>query len=163
MRHSLGEKYQLLQAMGISYWLERGSSTQLISTLPIFCAGCLVILPEPLSRLPEVEKKMLMSMLKVLECQAEHLCIAAVCNLRLLKPPFSDLLQREIQKWAPKSVLILGRGSSVELDCLDFGCCSMPIFLTYHPSELQNSPELKRKAYETLLSLKNTIKVIGVK
>lgn len=153
---SLQEKFQMLKAIGIPYWRERDTErTALISENPIFCAPCLVILSKPIPRQEETTYKILIGMLKVLELPEDQLCLATLSSNLSLPTQYPELLV-EIQKWAPSTILFLGEvfGTEGTGDRPDL-CFIDSAFFTYHPTELQKNPELKRKAFNTLLLLKN--------
>lgn len=162
---SLASRYQILEGMGIPYWLSR-QDNYLVSEKPILCAGTLVILSEKPDKNNIEEYKILTGMLKVLELKNDTLCIA------WLKQPFSQV-QRSflfdgINKFSPHSVLVMGEnlaqsilGASEEFEVIrnfkDMPTLNIPVQYTYSPKELSINPANKGKAYRDLLSLKETL------
>lgn len=172
MGHSsvnLATRYQLLNAMGVSQWLSKAphSSSFLLSETPLFCAPCLVILPEKIPQAEVEQNKIFIGMLKVLMLSPEELAIVWVRNGLLMNQyPYVGL---EIAKWAPCHILIMGEklsqnilGTEQTFDQLriDFqrivGVEGL-VQVTYHPAELQKAPEHKGKAYRDLLRLKEKL------
>lgn len=159
-------KYRLLDAMGVTYWIPRQSSV-ITSSNPLLCAACLVLLPEKISNQESEQHKILLGMLKVLDLNAEELCIGWLHNFQGLDPYFS--IGQAIAKWAPYSVLIMGERLAQRLlnahkpldelrknsqSIADLNAC---VYVTYHPQELEKVPQHKRRAYEDLLNLKARI------
>ena len=142
------EKNRLLHIMGVTYWLSRENAIKsLQSHTPIFNARCLILLPKD----PTIQSKevsvMLQGMLKVLDLRPSELAITWVgseLNLALL-PSY-------IQQWAPATVLVMGKNLAHLLSYL-----KIPVFLTFHPEELQLQPENKKEAYQDLLALKKQL------
>ena len=158
---------QILDAMGIQQWLlKKKSGSLLVSDHPLFCAACLVLLPENPSLNLE-QKKILTGMLNVLTLNAEELCIAWVEGV--LMRDQTQMIGQEIAKWSPYSVLIMGENFAQQLlaterslDELRLNFQSIAgsnalIQVTYHPEALLQSKELKSKAYHDLLNLRDQI------
>jgi hypothetical protein len=164
----LGERYRLLDAIGINYWLPKQTSSFLRSENPIFCATCLVLLPQKLSKDSE-QYKILTGMLKVLSINAETLCVAWVNEE--LKPEQFPHLKLSLVEWAPYKVLIMGEALSQgllesnkaidELRIKDHKFQEINLQVTYHPDELQKAPEHKAKAYKDLLRLKEELLMVS--
>ena len=148
---------QILDAIGIQQWLPKHQSTSLlVSDNPLFCAACLVLLPENPAKNSEV-KKILTGMLNVLCLNAEELCIAWVDGP--LMPEKKHIIGQEVAKWSPYSVLILGESFAAALLDTDSSLKGSNAFVqvTYHPEVLLQSKELKNKAYRDLLCLRDQI------
>ncbi len=143
--------YQLLDAAGIRYWLSRHNEETLFkSRTPLFCATCLVILPNAPSALSVKEEKMLSGMLEVLSLDHSQLCVAWMGD----SEPTPQALQDELLKWAPQTVLLLGKAHFTPLFEKKI---PETVQLTYHPTELQAEPSRRSQAYQALLSLKKQI------
>ena len=136
-------KYYFLSNIGITIWMPRNSAQALMVSQPILNAALLVLLPE---KLPQER------------------CIAWVRNLT--EKNQRVLIKQAIHHWSPYHVLVVGEtlaqfllNDSKSLDELRIiphailGLESL-LHVTYHPAELENSPENKRKAYQDLLRLK---------
>ncbi|HXH55084.1 MAG TPA: hypothetical protein VNK03_05010 [Gammaproteobacteria bacterium] len=158
---------QILDAMGIQQWLlKKKSGSLLVSDNPLFCAACLVLLPENPSLNLE-QKKILTGMLNVLTLNAEELCIASVKGD--LMHDQNQIIGQEIAKWSPYSVLIMGENFAQQLletdrslDELRLNFQSITglnvlVQVTYHPEALLQFKELKTKAYRDLLCLRDQI------
>lgn len=143
-------KYQLLNHIGIPYWLDRASVFRCHA--PIFNARCLVLLPETINKQTPEEEKILTGMLNVLELQPKEICIAWI------QTEDSTILRAELLKWAPESVLIMGEALATSMAEVINGLKhAMIIQVTHHQKHLLQSPEDKKKAYRDLLSLKQTL------
>jgi len=164
----LSEKYQLLKAIGLTYWLPKSGANVLVSDQPIFCAACLVILPTALKNLETDIRHMLNGMLTVLALPLKLLCIAWLKE----NTPISDssvLIRQAIIQWAPRQVLVMGEElAKIILDRdIPFDTVrenkqiipgsAIPLQFTYHPIVLKEFPDNKKKAYQDLLSLKKQI------
>jgi len=143
------QKYQILEAMGLKIWLPK-DQTVLVSKQPIFCAACLVVLPSLLIlHDPEIHK-IFSGMLNVLEINLKKIAIVGIReNLNFSE--HKKIIQQEILKWAPKTVLVMGEALAQAIEALDAA-----IFLqaTYDPLFLKDFPQHKKKAYQDLLQLK---------
>ncbi len=160
-------KYQLLDNLGIPYWLARNSRSILQSNSPLFCARCLVLLPSQLGREQCDYAKVLSGMVKVLDLKTEEICVAWLGNWE--QDNLYAALMQELTKWAPRSLLVMGEAlaalvmnSSVSLDELRVSLHrvtvqNIPMQCTYHPEELSQNPVHKKKAYQDLLYLKDWI------
>lgn len=158
-------KYRLLEAMGISIWIEKRTSA-LMSDSPILGAALLVLLPERLRAVEQEQQKILTGMLKVLELGEAELCVAW---LSPFKEKDREEIGKAINQWAPYRVLVLGESlaqfllsTSIGLDEIKLSSQPIvgvisPLDFTYHPAELENSLVCKRKAYQDLLRLKSQI------
>jgi hypothetical protein len=158
---------QILAAMGIQQWLpKKQSGSLLVSDNPLFCAACLVLLPEnPTLNLEH--KKILTGMLNVLALNAEELCIASVKDV--LMHDYIQTIGQEIAKWSPYSILVMGGGfaqqllaterslDELRLDFQSITGSNALLQVTYHPEVLLQSKELKSKAYRDLLKLRDQI------
>ncbi len=159
---------QVLDMMGIQQWLPRNKpGVFLASHNPIFCAACLVLLPDQLALLNPAQKKILTGMLNVLALNAEEHCIAWMVG------PFMqdqiEMIGQEIIRWSPYSILVMGEQFAQQLLAtdrsfdelrLDFQSITGSKALmqvTYHPETLLQSKELKTKAYRDLLKLRDQI------
>lgn len=144
---------QILDAIGVQQWLPRKhfgpwSGSLLVSDSPLFCAACLVLLPENPAKNIE-QQKILMGMLNVLNLNADELCIAW-----LQGPLMRDqehMIGHEVAKWSPYSVLIMGENLA------SIKGLNAHVQVTYHPETLLQSKELKSKAYRDLLNLRDQI------
>jgi len=146
------QKYQVLEAMGLKSWLPK-NQTILVSKQPIFCAACLVLLPS-LLMLNDVEThKIFSGMLKVLEINLKKIAIAGIKDT-LNFAEHQKILQQEILKWAPKTVLVMGEALAQAVGPLDAA-----VFLqaTYDPLFLKDYPQYKKQAYQDLLQLKERL------
>ncbi len=145
---------QILDAIGVQQWLPKNQATSLlVSDNPLFCAACLVLLPENPAKNSEA-KKILTGMLNVLCLNTEELCIAWVGSS--LMPEKKHKVAQEIAKWSPYSVLILGESLAAELLETELSSTTL-VQVTYHPEVLLQSKELKNKAYRDLLCLRDQI------
>jgi hypothetical protein len=164
----LSEKYQLLKAVGLTYWLPKRGTSVLVSDQPIFCAACLVILPTALKYLESDIRHMLNGMLKVLSVSSTMLSIAWIReNINISDS--STLIQQAIIQWAPRQVLVMGEELAKTILNLDIPFdtvrennhvmpgSDIPLQVTYHPNALKAFPDNKKKAYQDLLSLKQQI------
>lgn len=144
------KKYQLLNHIGIPYWLDRASVFR--SNAPLFGAKCLVLLPETINKQTPEEDKILTGMLNVLGLKTKEICIAWI------ETQDSTILKTELLKWAPESILIMGEALAIRMaeaiNCLKN---SIIIQVTHHQKHLLQSPEDKKKAYRDLLSLKQML------
>lgn len=148
---------QILDVIGVQQWLPKHhASSLLVSDNPLFCAACLVLLPENPTKNSEV-KKILTGMLSVLCLKADELCIAWVNGS--LMPEKKHMIGQEVAKWSPYSVLILGESFAAELLDTDSSLkgSNAWVQVTYHPEVLLASKELKNKAYRDLLCLRDQI------
>ncbi len=153
-------RYRTLAALGIPYWGERSELTfPLSSVKPIFCAACLVLLPEKSAKIETEEGKILMGMLKVLELSKDELCMAWV------QPgTTTERLMDTLLKWAPFTLLMLGEAfANVLIENPNFKKCARFVQFTYHPTELLANKALKRKSYTDLLHLKEHISLMRVR
>lgn len=155
---------QILDLIGIQQWMPRKQSiASFVSDTPIFCAACLVLLPENPALNPE-HKKILTGMLNVLTLNAEELCIAWINGV--LMDNHIQTIGQEISKWSPYSVLLMGESFAQQLletdssldelrsDFRSITGANALVQVTYHPEVLLQSKELKTKAYRDLLKLK---------
>ena len=161
--------YPLLKEMGFNYWIPRQGAL-FTSLKPIFSAGCLILLSAPLQSQDHAQHKILAGMLKVLELRLDEYCVASM-NAPLLPESFHKFFNT-LKQWAPHSLLIMGEplaqsltNSMSPLDSLREETKSLkgfegPVFLTYHPEELYQNPENKKKAFEDLLNLKAKISLM---
>lgn len=158
---------QILDVMGIQQWLPRNKpGAFLASDNPIFCAACLVLLPENPILNPE-HQKILTGMLNVLALNAEESCIAWVKGVSM--PDQIKAVGQEIARWSPYSVLIMGENFSQQLLATDRSFDELRLEfqsiagskalaqVTYHPETLLQFKELKTKAYRDLLKLRDQI------
>ncbi len=157
-------KYYFLNNMGITIWMPRDPSAVLISDQPILNAALLVLLPQKLHQEQKEQIKILTGMLKVLELGTEEWCVAWVRDLT--EKSQHTLIVQSINQWSPYHVLVMGEAlaqfllnDSKSLDELRttphsiFGLEPL-LQVTYHPAQLEKSPENKRKSYQDLLRLK---------
>lgn len=154
-------KYQVLSAMGITYWQPR--SQLLVSDKPLFCAACLVLLPEKLLRPAAKQQDILDGMLQVLTLSEAEICVAWFnTSLKFEERDWAAIVA-EIIKWAPHSLLIMGDAFAKKLLQVRQLIEKVPIKIqvTYSPAELEKTKELKRKAYEDLLQLKKYLNTVS--
>lgn len=148
---------QILDAIGIQQWLSKEQpGSLLISDNPLFCAACLVLLPENPTKNIE-QQKILTGMLNVLNLNADELCIAW-----LRGPLMRDqghMVGQEIAKWSPYSVLIMGENLAQQLLDTEGSIKGLNalVQVTYHPEILLQSKELKNNTYRDLLNLRDQI------
>ena len=150
-------KYQLLNEMGIPYWLDRTGVFG--SDMPIFGAKCLVLLPEKINPEALEENKILNGMVNVLGFSRNEVSIAWIQGKNSRgKSESVAILKRELLKWAPESLLIMGEAfSKTILESIGYLDSTIVVQVTHHPKHLQNSPEDKKKAYRDLLTLKQVL------
>lgn len=153
-------KYYLLDTLGILQWLPRTSDAVLGSDDPVFCATCLVLMPQAPPEKKSEQHKILTGMLKVLQQPADQIGIAWVNDAKIIYP---GVLSKAIAVWAPYSLLILGQQFSEKIVQKDphFLDLDIPVQITYHPEELQTNPHHKKQAYADLLQLKEKLKKVN--
>ncbi len=159
---------QILDAMGIQQWLPRNKpGSFLVSDNPLFCAACLVLLPDRSVLLNPEQKKILSGMLNVLALNAEECCIAWLRGS--FRQDQIQMIGQEIVKWSPYSVLVMGEPFAQQLldtdrsldelrvDFQSITGANALVQVTNHPEVLLHSKELKSKAYRDLLNLRDQI------
>ncbi len=167
-RVNIDTSHRLLNSMGITQWLPKAAHESLLNTLqPLFCATCLILLPENPERMNDQQYKMFTGMHKVLGLDEAELGVAWLSDPFTLEHPSS--LKNEIAKWAPYTLLIMGKDLanhvlSTNLPIEDLRVrhhavseVNTWVQITYHPQELQIATEHKAKAYRDLLDLKEKI------
>jgi hypothetical protein len=156
--------------MGITQWLPR-KNTILMSEQPLFCATCLVLLPQKLLPSDMEQHKILTGMLKVLELNSKELAIAWIEESLTFSSASYNSLIEALSQWAPYTVLGMGKELvnklffTTELDetrekLQKLTGLDSIVQTTYHPAELQALPENKKKAYRDLLTLKDYLSVV---
>jgi hypothetical protein len=147
-----GQKYQVLDAMGLRLWLSKDQAV-LVSKQPIFCAAYLVILPSLLMLDDAETHKIFSGMLKVLAINPGKIAIAGIRD-HLNFSEHKKIIQQEILKWAPKTVLVMGEALAQAIGTLD---AAIFLQITYDPMFLKHYPQHKKQAYQDLLQLKERL------
>lgn len=146
-------QYQVLEAMGVPLWHSRNQALIFDSKGPLYCATCLVIVANrPVLGSPS--DIILKGMVKVLGLLEEQICLAT------LSPDLDfQVLKEELIRMAPLTILVMG----IELNdrFQGFLGSETKVQVTYDPTELFNQPQLKSKAYQDLLALKEALSTMG--
>lgn len=148
------QQYVLAKQLGLTLWFKRSASFS-IKPARVF-ARLGVILPQALKA--EEECKIFQGMCNVLSLEVSSYWVGYFVGL-----PEENLtvehLAFELQKWRPYAVL--GMGSSLRKAAHEKTLLQNVHFTaTYHPKELIENTSLKKKAYQDLLNLKETLSLI---
>lgn len=166
---STNARYPLLECLGIQSWVPRSSLLHL--NHPLWGARLGILLSEKVEEKTEAHK-VLAGMLSVLMLKSSEYWVGWVKENKTI--PSMSILQYEINRWAPQSVLLLGNSfhemlinqklTNEELkdekpDAQNNDCLMEhnSIYTSYHPKELVLHPENKKIAYQQLLNLKQRL------
>jgi len=138
----------ILKTIGIDLWYDRNN---LIETAQPVSGGLLaILLYRPIQT--SAERKILKGMLSVLELKPHEWWLGWI-NPRW-KTWSASQFWRLCQTLNPTALLWLGQAATTTIEPLGTLACNLHSIYTYHPQELLEKPENKRKAYQALLSLK---------
>lgn len=169
-------RLQMLKNLDIPLWEKR--NPVLFLDRPLAFARLAVILAQPLKPKDAEEKKVLMGMLNVLGLRREEYWFGWLIKWgsenAWSKTKFQDLFWQNLRAWKPEALLLLGQdlveklgfqslqttekeGSDNLHDNPNQDGLLPKIHTTFHPEELIKMPEKKKKTYQSLLNLKQTL------
>jgi len=165
-------RLQILKNLEVPVWEKRNHF--LFLDRPLAFARLAVVLAQPLKSKDSEEKKVFMGMLTVLGLRREEYWIGWLIKGENLWS--QAVFWEAIRAWKPATLLLLGQDLVEKLGLpslqtterddehhlykgdRDNPNVSMPhIHTTFHPEELIKRPEKKKKTYQILLNLKQTL------
>lgn len=148
---ALACRINTLAHLGIPYWIKRPDSEGIHLQHPKFQAKLCVLLSHPILSSDVESNKILQGMLKVLNCANNELYLSWITKSFLASFNLEKIMQ-VLERYRSENIFLLGNPlrEAFEQSAIQKKC-----WITYHPDELLKAPQLKKEAYQVLLSLKD--------